>query len=961
MKRLRSPSSLASASALRRWWTSRRGVAAVLAMMFLILFGSLSAAMAIASRGNITTAATQLHVNRAQSAAETGLAIARARLAEAANRFLVSESTVSGSFGVSLWTGNTSSLGTVQVLPPRTGRQDLSPPNGLATALAQVHALDQGTIASLGVASPVVGNAMAGVSTATYAPAYWVYTPAVAIEPAAQGQSMPTLAYMITYAPLASGTDVRAIVTGFDLSYSRGGQFVQRTVMQDFRISKKIKQAIISSSRVMIGKNVMVSGGMGCRFDAVTSNNGDPLVLRSDFKGLSPILDAKLAAFQAGLAAYDVDGDNRLRVSHPIESQGIPSGTTDYDGDGQPDHAFDDVTGDGYVDELDIFIKTYDRDGDGRVTLSSALTAGTPAQGRTPEFTADDDLALLIDSSNPDRNRNGVSGFIDANGNGKWDAGEVFLDYDPVTNTNRDQVLGYRDGFIDRKDQYAKVSGTIAFRTSKAAWTSGQGPITDRLRGPMRPGTGESATAYSVSDADLPSVSTSVFTSTQTGLQSKADGQPFANQVATNRGISIGQLATFVETRAAGGTQPRYLRLDPDADLDGLPDNWATAYFEKMPYNAPVYSDWYYRPVYENMVFKDVVIPAGTNALFNNCTFVGVTYVRSATNNTHPLWGEYGKMQLSTTTSRPAPAIPRTIYGDNAGETYYPSMLPSTACPPSQMILMGTTALDKADIPSNLVATTIGYSLLPDPLLIGGKRVTDTKPFSNNLRFHNCLFVGSIVSDAPQTYTQVRNKIQFTGSTQFTSTHPTSPDAPALNPEPNDVSEIAKSSMMLPGYSVDLGTFNSPPTQNLQLKGAIIAGVMDIRGNADINGALLLTFAPQLGSAPLIDSAGNPIGNPANFNATLGYFGVNDGDSESLDPSTLPIVNGQRIVGWDTNGDGLADVFAGQSQPAGSTPVPFNGYGRVSLRFNPTMTLPNGIMLPMQFDPVPGTYKEGKP
>ena len=213
MKRSCSRSATHAATAPGRWWTSRRGVAAVLAMMFLILFGSLSAAMAIASRGNITTAATQLHVNRAQSAAETGLAIARARLAEAANRFLVSESTVSGAFGVSLWTGNTSSLGTVQVLPPRTGRQDLSPPNGLATALAQVHALDQGTIASLGVASPVVGNAMAGVSTATYAPTYWVYTPAVAIEPAAQGQTMPTLAYMITYAPLASGTDVRAIVT----------------------------------------------------------------------------------------------------------------------------------------------------------------------------------------------------------------------------------------------------------------------------------------------------------------------------------------------------------------------------------------------------------------------------------------------------------------------------------------------------------------------------------------------------------------------------------------------------------------------------------------------------------------------------------------------------------------------------------------------------------------------------
>ena len=52
---------------------SRRGIAAVLSMMFLILFGSLAAAMAIATKGNLTTAATHVRVLRAQGAAETGL------------------------------------------------------------------------------------------------------------------------------------------------------------------------------------------------------------------------------------------------------------------------------------------------------------------------------------------------------------------------------------------------------------------------------------------------------------------------------------------------------------------------------------------------------------------------------------------------------------------------------------------------------------------------------------------------------------------------------------------------------------------------------------------------------------------------------------------------------------------------------------------------------------------------
>ncbi len=109
-----------SRATVTRWWRTRRGVAAVLAMMFLILFGSLSVAMAIASRGNITTAATHLHVGRAQSAAETGLAVARARLAESAARFLISESTVDATFGANFWNGNLGPLGTTQVLPART-------------------------------------------------------------------------------------------------------------------------------------------------------------------------------------------------------------------------------------------------------------------------------------------------------------------------------------------------------------------------------------------------------------------------------------------------------------------------------------------------------------------------------------------------------------------------------------------------------------------------------------------------------------------------------------------------------------------------------------------------------------------------------------------------------------------------------------------------------------------------
>ncbi|HYE62556.1 MAG TPA: hypothetical protein VD997_11230 [Phycisphaerales bacterium] len=948
----------------RKWLRKRRGVAAVLAMMFLILFGSLSVAMAISSKGNITTAATHLHVSRAQSAAETGLSIAARRLSNASSRFVISRSNVDSSFGWNLWSGNLGALGQHAVLRPTTGRQDLSLPSGLAAAIAEDHAQDQDIVTEVGLSQVAVGNAPANTSS-EYRTTYWVFTPAVAVEPRQTGSTTPPLAYTVTYAPLANGTDIRVIATGYDYAYSRAGQPVKRTISQDFRIAKRVKSAIISPSRIMIGKNVMISGDIGSRFTGIDYVNGNPLVLRSDFRNIDPMLDQKLDAFYTNLPQYDVDADNRLRVSHPVEANGIPSGTQDYDGDGQPDNAHDDVTGDGYVDEFDVFVRHFDRNNDGKVVLPFALTAGTPAANLSPEFVRvdgtgyDDDLGLLIDSSNPDRNKNGVFGFIDSNRNGRWDAGETMLDFDSSTNKYRDQVLGYRDGVIDKKDQYAKVTGQLSFRVDRSAWTTAQGALQPILRGPISPTDGNSPMQFSADDTVLPDLNVTVFGPAQSNLQLAADGAAFNQQVASQLGISTVQLQTYVETQPATATTPRYLRLDGDSNNDQLPDNWATAYFEKMPFNSPAFTDYYYRPVYENMVFKDVQIPMGTNALFRNCTFVGVTYIRCEQDNTHLLWGEYGKMVIPSGQTKPHPRFIREVYGDDLATEPNSDRPSSLSAVPGLVLMSKLQPLDQADLPQSVANVTQGYTDLPMPLIINSTRVVDTKKYSNNIRFHDCLFVGSITSDAPQGYTQARNKLQFTGSTRFVQQHPSAPDDPSLNPQQQDMADIKSSSMMVPNYSVDLGSYNSPNEQDLQLQGAIIAGVLDVRGNANINGALLLTFAPTLGSGPLRDALGLPAGNPAGFNTTIGYFGPTDGDEEALDPNNLPLVNGVRIAGWDVDGDGLVDLGADQPQPAGSTAIPFHGYGRIQLRFDPKMAIPSGIMLPMTIDPLPATYREG--
>lgn len=949
-----------------RWLlTSRRGVVSVLSMMFVILFGSLAVAMAIMSRSNIQTAATHQHVTRAMGAAETGLAVAQQRLIEAAGRFVVERGTVDPDFGRRLWTGNFTSIdGQVTILPPRTYIDNQGQPKGLAEALAQIHAQDVNIVVINGIASPTIAEAAPGTDPAEYLLDDWVRTPGIAMMQQS-GTRPRDVAFQIEYALLANGTDVRVFVTGYDFDYESRGQPITRRIIQDFSIVKRVNTAVLSPSKIMIGKNVMVEGDLGAVFTDVQQDFGDPLIMKSDFWGLDPGLDAELTKLFDALALYDVDRDNRLRIHHPIEGQNLP----DYSNLGYPGLSAD-VTGDGYLDEFDVFIMYFDDDRDGQVVLSSALTVGTPAEGRTPEFTLDDDLAHLIDASRPDRNRNGVFGYINNSGTGSFVPGvDELLDYEYVVpamlpphlqsyvsykGTNavlyRDQVLGYRDGVIDKRDQYAKVTGSIVFRVSEGEWSAGQGhDFMKRVRGPIREEHGESPVHFAAQPQSLPDLSSANFTNSQTALRNAANGSSFEAQVAANLGLSDpSELATW-DPSATGPNGTKYQPLLPP-NSESLPANWQTAYFERMPFNSPSFFDFYYRPVYENMTFRNVQIPPGNNGLFINCTFVGVTYVRVHTANSHPNWAIYGRLTMDHISGRPRPFPTRNEYVG----THPPNVLAGLPGP----ILIGTPPLDKGDIPQDEVSNYSNYNSLPEPLVINGNRVIDTKLFSNNIRFHDSLFVGSIVSDSTVNYTNSRNKLQFTGATRFSQQHPDEPHNSALNPDPSALGEIAKSSMMLPNYSVDIGHFNSPPEQDVRLKGAIVAGVLDIRGNAEIDGALLLSFKPTLGQPPLVDNSGNPIGNPALFNATIGYFGPEDGDEESLDPATLPYFNGEKIVGWDTNGDKLPDVGPHEPQPPGSDPVPFWGYGRVVLRFDPNMALPDGILLPLQVQPRRETYRE---
>ncbi|MEZ6242295.1 MAG: hypothetical protein R3B57_04560 [Phycisphaerales bacterium] len=955
---------------LGRFFASRRGIASVLAMMFLIVFGSLVAAMGVASTGNVRTASMHLRVMRAMGAAETGMDIAQARLQEAASRFVVAESDIDATIATALWTGDSGVIGDHQVLPPPSGFDEGSLPAGIMQALVNEHAADLNIVTGGEfIDEPAIAGAPSGTDTSVYSATNWVYTPAVGVEAPPQNGTLPP-AFQIRYAPLADGKTIRIIVDGIVFDDMRSGEPIRRTISKDFRIVKRVDSAIISPNRIMIGKNVMVEGNLGARFEDVEYNNGDPLIIKSDFYGLDPALDAKLDEFYEAVKTSDVDGDNRLRVGHPTEGAAIPA-DDDFNGDTLPDGAFQDATQDGYLDDFDIFIRHFDANGDNRVTLSTALTAGTPADGESPEFTLDEDLAELIDSALPDRNKNGKWGWLDVNNDNKYDpVTETPNDWDDYHSVYADVALGWRDGYIDVLDQYAKVVGRLMFTVDESDWVDEQGDYHEKLQGPIDPESGQAPITFSAPDDEVPLITADSFTDTETDLQAAADGDPFWDQVADQLGVSIPVLDTWtVDMNSGGADDPWFEAVWADNNYDGLPDNASDAYFEKSPFNSPAFADYYYRPVFKRFVFRNCQIPMGLNALFEDCTFVGVTYVRTYEANTYPHWTVFGKLEIDGT-SYPTPEFPRTAFGDessevaNADDAY--DGLPDTAIPPEQVIMLANSPLDKGDILDSQIASfsSSDYDSLPEPLIIDGKRVTDTKLYSNNIRFHDCLFVGSIISDTPQNFTQVRNKLQFTGATRFTDVHPELPDDGYYNPDPGDMEEIAKSSMMLPNYSVDIGSFNSPPEQNVYLHGAIIAGVLDARGNTTIEGALLLTYQPVYGEGPLVDVTGAPVGNPAGFNATLGYFGPEDGDFESLDPNTLPEIGGVKIVGWDLPPyDGLPDLPYNHdpidAQAQGGVIVPFHGYGKVLLRYDPNMTLPSGIRLPLRATSIVGTYHEG--
>jgi hypothetical protein len=159
--------------------------------------------------------------------------------------------------------------------------------------------------------------------------------------------------------------------------------------------------------------------------------------------------------------------------------------------------------------------------------------------------------------------------------------------------------------------------------------------------------------------------------------------------------------------------------------------------------------------------------------------------------------------------------------------------------------------------------------------------------YVNNVRFDNCTFNGTIVSDTPNYFNWQKNCLYFTGGSTFQN---------------NDETEAT---ILAPHFNVNLGNTNPVSGDQNILKGAIVGGIVDVRGNAQVFGTIV----------SMADTTMYPSGYVTNIGATL-----DDGGSETTQPGDV----------------GTIDITPAEDK-----------------------LLPSGISSPVIIKPDPKTYSEG--
>ena len=147
----------------------------------------------------------------------------------------------------------------------------------------------------------------------------------------------------------------------------------------------------------------------------------------------------------------------------------------------------------------------------------------------------------------------------------------------------------------------------------------------------------------------------------------------------------------------------------------------------------------------------------------------------------------------------------------------------------------------------------------------------------NNVRFEDCTFNGVIVTDVPQSLKWKHNALYFTGQATF-----------------DNQSAVQEATILAPHFNVNLGNTNPQQNDNNVLTGAIVGGIVDLRGNAQIHGTIISMCNTTQWSSGYVTNIGATLDDGGSETTELGDAGVIEvtPEEDKLLPSgiTSPII-----------------------------------------------------------------------
>ena len=549
----------------------RRGVTALIAMLFLLLITTLTLAMFHVAAGNVQTSSNFSDLTRAQAAAESGLRWTSFRFATM---------------------GRPRDL--AGTITPVIAQQIWERPDGLRDRLANNMRLvrDQ--------SGAVIGVDARDDFVRTTTPVPTDY----------QGATFSVFVRQLGPADGADAKIIRVISTG---KYRKA----ERSITMDFLIEKRAKFAVVGKVPLQFGRNTLIEGPIGM----TTAGKYPPVLMLSDFTHFHAGLKAQIDRFNLylrGSGTYNgkpvknhASLDGRISVNNKIEFD-LASAA-----------GYRDVTGDQYIDEYDLFFSTFDANRDGAITEQEFTN---PTDGKM----YDPNLFKAIDSLSPpqtleDLNNDGIP---DDQRRGYQDKVLDIRDgYSKITG----QLMlattaeSWQSRLASGQTLSSYITGPIApAETGDLTIKFGAGG-NDLLD--LDPANFEQAT-LTFKAATGPAMGAAVRTVgrientiLQPGdvMYSRPGYVKVTNAGGTGLDVNEFYPKTTVDsvnaaTVASGKVAATYTPAGSTVD-------------EKVPHGSTSNQATYRRPTFFGIAFNNVQIPKGINGLFVDCLFTGVTFV----------------------------------------------------------------------------------------------------------------------------------------------------------------------------------------------------------------------------------------------------------------------------------------------------------------------------------------------